>query len=259
MRIGSEHRYNTTLSPAQRLYIALLGYPAQGLRVRARAVLPLLRKLDNPRRILDAGCGTGAITFAAARMHPNAEVIGMDSSAGVVDTQNAIARHLHMNNCRFVCGDVFEAGSQGPFDAIVATDILEHVTNDKELLRRFREWTSPGGRLILHVPHETRKMFFWKRRNFMGIEGHVRPGYRKETLERMVTDAGYTVERSRYDYNSFETLANDISCAITGGRERRRSLYSLVFPFLLVATEAFAWWPAGSGSGIVMLARKAGP
>ena len=114
----------------------------------------------------------------------------------------------------------------------------------------------PEGHFILHVPHITRQVFWWKRQNFMEIEGHVRPGYTKIQIEEMLQEAGFTIHISRYNYNSFETLLNDISFLITKGREKRKEIYALIFPFLLLLTKLFHWWPEGTGSGIVIQAHK---
>ena len=45
------------------------------------------------------------------------------------------------------------------------------------LLGRFFRALRPEGELVLHVPHVTRNVWGWQRPNFMGIEGHVRPGF----------------------------------------------------------------------------------
>jgi hypothetical protein len=90
----------------------------------------------------------------------------------------------------------------------------------------------------------------------MGIEGHVRPGYYKNELEEKVSLAGLHIVKSSYSYNSFETLFNDVSCLITGGREKNRHLYAMLFPILLLLTKLARFWPVGVGSGIVVHARK---
>ena len=58
-----------------------------------------------------------------------------------------------------------------------------------------------------------------------------------------------------YNYNSLETLANDISKLITGAKERNRGLYALAFPWLMLLAGAGALYqPKHDGSGLVALA-----
>ncbi len=82
--IGCEHRKNPNLNIFERIYISLFGYPALGLHVRAKAVMPLIRHIDSPFHILDAGCGNGAFTFALARFFKHASVTGIDTDSKTI-------------------------------------------------------------------------------------------------------------------------------------------------------------------------------
>ena len=140
---------------------------------------------------------------------------------------------------------------------IIATDVLEHVENDRGLLLRFFAALRTEGWLVLHVPHITRHVLWWSRVNFTGIEGHVRPGYYLGDLRQMLIEVGFVVEKAFYNYNSLETLMNDISYLITGGHERRKLFYALCFPWLLLGN----WLANGKkcarkGSGLVLLAKR---
>jgi len=254
--IGSEQRFDPSLSIAERLYIRLLGYPALGLHIRAHAIVPLIRRLQDPRTILDAGCGTGAFSFVISRLFPNARVTAVDADAGLIRANTRIAQQANAAGIQFAAADLTAMTEENAFDAIVCTDMLEHVQDDQLLLRLFYRALRKGGSLIIHTPHLTRNIFGWKRPNFMGIEGHVRPGYRKRDLEELLEKTGFSIAHSCYNYNSLETLLNDLSYLITGGRKQRKHLYAVAFPFLLIATKMVHWWPVGEGSGLVMVAKK---
>lgn len=257
MPFGSELALAPDLSPVERTYIRLFGAPILGLRVRARAILPLLREIGNPRRMVDAGSGRGMLTLACARAFPKAEVIGIDLNERQNVVNAEIAKRLEFENVRFVTSDVLNLSQLGTFDAILSTDNLEHLDDDSACARVFYQALDPGGHLIVHVPHLTRNLFGWHRRNWMGIEGHVRPGYTRLSLTTLLTQAGFTVIKCVYNYNSIETLANDLSYLITGGRERHKSAYALVFPFLLgLANIGSVYRPTRDGTAVVALARK---
>lgn len=254
--IGREHRKNPTLGFLERKYISAFGYPALGLHVRAKAIMPLLMSIKNPVNVLDAGCGNGSLTFAMARLYRDASITGIDMENALIQNNAVIAARLKLVNCSFMCKDVFDIDPVEHYDLILSTDNLEHVQNDAGLLRLFYQALKNGGVLILHVPHITRHVFGTSRPNFMEIEGHKRPGYTKNHLEEMLRSAGFTISISQYNYNSFETLFNDISFFITGGKEKNRQVYALVFPFLLLLTKLLSWTPKRVGSGLVIKAEK---
>jgi magnesium-protoporphyrin O-methyltransferase len=80
------------------------------------------------RRILDAGCGTGALAIEAARR--GAEVVAIDLSPSLVEVAlRRVARHLDTfsggGRIDFRSGDFTDA-SLGEFDHVVAMDSLIH-------------------------------------------------------------------------------------------------------------------------------------
>jgi SAM-dependent methyltransferase len=257
MPFGSELALTPGLTPLERIYVKLFGAPILGLRVRARTILPFLDQIPDPRRIADAGCGRGMITLACARRFPAAEVFGVDLDEGQNIINTAIAEKRGCKKVQFVTMDAMRLPELGRFDLIISTDMLEHLKDDLGAVRMFCEALEPNGHLLVHVPHLTRNIFGWQRENWMDIEGHVRPGYTKDELTRLLARGGLHVKACIYNYNTMETLANDISKLITGARERNKGLYALVFPLLLFFSFLGSFYRSQkSGSGLVALAVK---
>jgi magnesium-protoporphyrin O-methyltransferase len=76
------------------------------------------------RRVLDAGCGTGALAVEAARR--GAEVTAIDVSARLIGIAKERApRDLNGGSIRFVARDMLDA-RLGRFDHVVAMDSLIH-------------------------------------------------------------------------------------------------------------------------------------
>jgi SAM-dependent methyltransferase len=247
------------LSRAEKAYIRIWGVPVLGLRMRARYLLPMIDRLprDGVRRVADAGSGRGLFTVHLAQRFAAADVVGLDIDARQVERNNRIVAQLGVKNCRFELADVTQMGGETEWDLILSTDNLEHLEDDVRQARVFRDALAPNGRLLVHVPHRTRHVFGWSRENFMGIEGHVRPGYTREEMVSLLTSAGLEVELIGYSYNSIETLANDVSYLITGGRERRKLLYAATFPLLMAVAQLGRPWPARErGSGLIAIARR---
>ena len=101
-------------------------------------------------RLLDAGCGTGASTAALLAVLPEAEVVALDASAGMLA---AAAAKRWPASVRFVhtrVEDLAEAGVEGPFDGIFAAYLLRNLGDPDATLGRFRTLLRPGGTLALH-------------------------------------------------------------------------------------------------------------
>lgn len=94
-------------------------------RVRMRALLLDTLPLDlRGRRILDAGCGTGALAIEAARR--GADVVAIDLSPTLVAlAQERLPESLGAGSVLFCSGDMLDP-ALGTFDHVVAMDSLIH-------------------------------------------------------------------------------------------------------------------------------------
>lgn len=75
------------------------------------------------KTVLDAGCGTGALSAEAGAR--GAMVLGVDVSASLVDVARARLPETLARAVRFAVGDMLDPAGD-PFDAVVAMDSLIH-------------------------------------------------------------------------------------------------------------------------------------
>lgn len=109
--------------------------PVSGIRATVRAGRDamrdvILRQLPadlTGTRILDAGCGTGALAFEMAAR--GAEVIGVDISPQLIDIARKRTPHDLHHKLTFRAGDMLNE-RLGTFDHIVAMDSLIYYTAD---------------------------------------------------------------------------------------------------------------------------------
>lgn len=79
-------------------------------------------------RLLDAGCGTGALALEAARR--GADVLAVDLSPTLVDlARERLPADLGPGRVEFIAGDLLDVRFRG-FDHVVAMDSLIHYTMD---------------------------------------------------------------------------------------------------------------------------------
>jgi ubiquinone/menaquinone biosynthesis C-methylase UbiE len=127
------------------------------------------------RRVLDVGCGTGQFAYQVRRIHPVAEVVGLDLSAGMLARgrercQEPLAR------VRLVRGDSQRLPFRDDsFDVVTCAHSFHHYPDQARVVREMHRVLRPGGRLMILDGDRDR---WWGRLLFDGLvvmlEGAVR-------------------------------------------------------------------------------------
>jgi trans-aconitate methyltransferase len=99
--------------------------------------------LQGTERILDLGCGDGALSAQIAYLVPNGEVVGIDASRGMIDA----ARSKVRKNLRFLLMDIGELNYVERFDVVFSNATLHWVKDHQRLLRNVGRALLEGGRL----------------------------------------------------------------------------------------------------------------
>jgi SAM-dependent methyltransferase len=98
-------------------------------------------------RVLDIGCGIGAVAYDIAE-RSNARVIGIDVSSKSI----AVARErYHHPNLAFDVHDGTQPLPGGSFEVVVLSNILEHLPERATFLRRVQKAATPS-RILIRVP-----------------------------------------------------------------------------------------------------------
>jgi SAM-dependent methyltransferase len=142
-----------------------------GARHRRRHIFEFLERVRF-RSLLDVGCGNAELLSLIAQRFPGRQLSGVDLSQVAVDANQA--RFAQM---RFSVANVETEALPGPVDAIVCSEVLEHLDDPTRALRHIRDTLVVGGHAVLTVPtgtvHTTERHF-----------GHIRHPHPDELREQ---------------------------------------------------------------------------
>jgi len=99
--------------------------------------------LRGDERILDVGCGDGALTAKLAEFVPDGAVTGIDASKGMIET----AQTHKSSNLAFQHLDVINLNFNEEFDIVFSNAVLHWVKDHKTLLELLYRALKPSGKL----------------------------------------------------------------------------------------------------------------
>jgi len=153
--------------------------------------------------LLDMGCGGGRHAFAALRR--GAHVVALDTDSGelkqVRDMFEAMAQEGEVPAraaAVAVQGDALALPfADGSLDRIIASEVLEHIPDDRRAIAELARVLRPGGRMAVTVPARFPERINWALdREYHDIPGgHIRI-YRREVLEARLESAGLMLRGS---------------------------------------------------------------
>ncbi|HOG16516.1 MAG TPA: methyltransferase domain-containing protein [Syntrophales bacterium] len=152
--------------------------------------------------ILDAGCGTGR-HLVEALVSRGARVVGIDRSAGdLAKAAENLAAFNGDGNGRWLLAKA-DIGRlpfpDGTFDAVVCSEVLEHLTDGREAVAELVRVLKTGRDLAVSVPRYWPERLCWAISEDYHREpgGHVRI-WRKGELQDLLRQAGASCRQVRY-------------------------------------------------------------
>jgi 2-polyprenyl-3-methyl-5-hydroxy-6-metoxy-1,4-benzoquinol methylase len=111
-----------------------------------RRIAALIEEHRHGTRLLEVGCGTGAMT-----RYLTGEITAIDGSPKCIEEclKQSWDPPIRFEECM---AEEF-AVSGDRFDDVVMAGLLEHVEDPLHLLRKAKEWLVPGGRVHISVPN----------------------------------------------------------------------------------------------------------
>jgi SAM-dependent methyltransferase len=200
----------------------------------------IVRYAGAAKRVIDVGAGGG--TFAVPVSQAGFDVTALEPDDG-------LRAHLARLGLRAVSSATELPAAS--FDYAYTLNVLEHITEDVAALRDVRRTLARGALLLIYVP-----AFPVLYTSMDAKVGHVRR-YRRDTLMRSVTAAGFEVERVEYadSIGFFAALAYRMTDRGNGGINLRMlKLYDrAIFPLSRALDRLTHRW---FGKNLVLVARN---
>lgn len=139
-----------------------------------------VERVKSGERVADLGCGVGALACAMSR-RAGARVTGIDWSPSNLDKARTASRASPGSNATWTLGDITKDRAEGTFDAVVLSNVLEHLKDRSAVLARLSDWYRPS-RFLIRVPALDREWRApWKRE--LGVEWRLDPTHETEYTE----------------------------------------------------------------------------
>lgn len=105
--------------------------------------------MENPKRIIDIGCGPGNSTAVLKKRYPDAYILGVDFSPNMI--AKAKADYPDMDFMLFDAEKDFDKLT-GKFDIVFSNACIQWIPNHKKLLSDMMSILKPNGVLAVQVP-----------------------------------------------------------------------------------------------------------
>lgn len=205
---GYQERFLDDISERDKVMLKLVGQAAAQLRAA--------RDGDEPVRLLDIGCGRGALLHHLRGAYPDLDLTGADLADDVIEECRSDPR---LQGVRFETMDIFDI--EGSFDIVTANAVAVYFDDEAygRVLESVASALRPGGRYLafewLHPFRQNLTIVERTKDHPDGLEIHFRPVH---LVEEMLEERGF----ADIEFHPFEI---PVDLPMEGSKERERDVY----------------------------------
>jgi 2-polyprenyl-3-methyl-5-hydroxy-6-metoxy-1,4-benzoquinol methylase len=226
-----------------------------------RELRQLNREGFQPADMADAGSGFGQYVYYLSRKYPGARITGLDIKQEQVDDCNAFFNRIGKGGqVQFRYADLTGLEQREEFDLVLCIDVLEHIEDDRGVMRNICQSLRPGGILLISTPSDQGGSDVHHEHDESFIEEHVRDGYGREEIMEKLSTAGFSQVDVKYSYGKPGRLSWKLSMKypiLLAGASRVLILvlplwYLLVYPFCFVLNILDVRGRHATGTGLIV-------
>lgn len=149
-----------------------------------------VENVDPEETVLDIGCGNGALSYDLSKKAK--KVIGVDLN----EKNIKLAKEKYLSqNIEYIIGDVTKNLPNERFDAIVLSNILEHIEDRVEFLQKIKKLAP---KILIRVPMINRDWITLYKKE-LGVEWRLDPThyteYTLKSLKEELQKAGLKIDK----------------------------------------------------------------
>ena len=133
---------------------------------------------DHFDNFLEIGCGTGYVAKMIAKKFPNKKIYASEYLLSGLN--EAKVRLKNLNNVSLICLDARKIQSKNKYDIIGAFDVIEHISEEDDVLKEINSSLKKNGKFIFSVPQHK---FLWSIYDDLGF--HKRRYSRKYLVQKL--------------------------------------------------------------------------
>ncbi|MDI9260937.1 glycosyltransferase [Alicyclobacillus sendaiensis] len=193
---------------------------------------------DKELKVLEIGCACGATLLQVRNLYPNARLYGVELNPNAASIATLFADVQAMDieeNIHY---------EKEFFDYIIFADVLEHLYDPWNVVRRFREHLAPGGVILASIPNVMHISVIrdlvngnW---NYTDVglldRTHVR-FFTLNTIDRMFADAGYSNREYAVNVSPLTELDKAWVRALTNVSEHKNETLFTAYQYLCRVTK----------------------
>jgi 2-polyprenyl-3-methyl-5-hydroxy-6-metoxy-1,4-benzoquinol methylase len=201
-------------------------------------IVNAIRNLNNKEaKVLDIGCGNGNISLALGSL--GYQVTGVDIDQTSVDTARGRST---FSNVKFEVLDANSFAMADAFDAVVCSEVLEHLNKPYELCESVYRILKPGGVFVATVPngYGPRELLITRPMQYLTKKGLAQPlisfkkllGYSAKTLQSSNEDLTHV---QFFTVGAFTRLLTEVG--FKNIDFRNADFLERIFPFSLLTRK----------------------
>lgn len=160
-------------------------------------ILATLRRVGS-KRILDLGCGNGNLCKQLADL--GFDVVGVERDAEGIERARLLAPQVRFHRHAVEDDPALLAGAEAAFDAVISTEVVEHLFSPRRLPRYAHAVLKDGGHLIVTTPYHgyLKNLALsladrWDHHHTVGWEGGHIKFFSRATLAQLLHENGFDV------------------------------------------------------------------
>jgi SAM-dependent methyltransferase len=211
------------------------------------------------KKLIDLGCGRGTYCLGFAKKGFNTLGVNFDEK-DIIDAKER-AKDLEIKGCKFEVLNLKKLYKRkdlfSRFDIAICSEVIEHIIDDKIVIRGISKTLKNGGTLLLTAPFDpnavTGKLF----PNTKEDGRHVRQGYNIYTLKELLDKEGFVCKEFAFCSGTLSQYSNRLMKRLSNvnyslGRAVVLPL-KILYPLL---DRAYTWLFGGKYESICVYAVK---